>query len=286
LKCPLCPTGINCPDRKKKFIFFEDYKNVFNKIKKYAFVVNLYNWGEPFLNKDILKIIEYTKKNKVGVLLSTNLNYMTDELIDSIVKLKLDKIVISLDGASQETYGKYRKGGNFNKVLENLKKIIKKKKELNSNYPRIIWQYLISKKNEKEINKAKKIAEELGIKINFLYLRTSQLIRRKREKLNEKIVKEWVSEKFEGAPKEASSTINTKGSCVYPSKYLFVNPEGTTSPCCALYDEKTDFGNLLNNNLKEVWNNEKYVSARSRFSKEKISKKVFTVCDVCDSVEN
>ena len=64
LKCPLCPTGTNCPDRKKKFMFFEDYKNVFDKIKKYAFVVNLYNWGEPFLNKDILKIIEYTKKNK------------------------------------------------------------------------------------------------------------------------------------------------------------------------------------------------------------------------------
>jgi len=286
LKCPLCPTGINNPNRKKKFMFFEDYKKVFDKIKKYAFVVNLYNWGEPFMNKDMLKIIKYTKKNKVGVLLSTNLNHVTDEMIDQIIKLKLDKIVISLDGASQETYRTYRKGGDFNKVLENLKKIIKRKKELNSKYPRLIWQYLISKKNEKDIEKAKKIADKLGIKIDFLYMRTSQLIRRKGWKLNKKEVKEWISKDFKGTPEEASSTINTKGPCVYPFKYLFVNPEATTSPCCALYDEKTDFGNILNNNLKEVWNNKKYISARSRFSKNKLKKKEFTICDVCDSTKD
>ena len=286
LKCPLCPTGINCLDRKKKFMFFNDYKIIFDKVKRYAFVVNLYNWGEPFLNKDILKIIRHTKKNRVGVLLSTNLNYLSDEMMDVIVKLKLDKIVLSIDGASQETYGKYRKGGDFNKVLKNLKKIIKKKKELNSNYPRIIWQYLISKKNEKDIEKAKEIAKKLGIKIDFLYMRTSQLIRRKSWKLDKNLVNEWVSENFEGTPQEASSTINTKGACKYPFKYLFVNPEGTTSPCCALYDEKTDFGDLLKNNLKEVWNNKKYVSARSRFSKKKPFKKIFTVCDVCESVRN
>jgi len=286
LKCPLCPTGTNCSKRKRCFMSFEDYKIVFDKIKRYAFVVNLYNWGEPFLNKDILEIIEYTKKNRVGVLLSTNLNHLTDEMINAIVRLKLDKIVISLDGASQKTYGQYRKGGDFNKVLENLKKIINKKKELNSDYPRLVWQYLISKKNEKDIDKAKKIAEELGIKINFLYMRTSQVIRRKGWKLNKKIVDEWISENFEGTPKEASSTINTKGACSYLFKYFFVNPEGTTSPCCALYDKKTDFGDILNHDLKNVWNNDKYVSARSRFSKEKISKKVFTVCDICASVED
>ncbi len=286
LKCPLCPTGTNCPSRKKKFMSFKEYRQIFDKIKKYAFVVNLYNWGEPFLNKDILKIIKYTKKNKVGVLLSTNLNHMTDEMIETIIKLKLDKMVLSIDGASQETYGKYRKNGNFDKVLKNLKKIVKRKKELNSQYPRLVWQYLISKKNEKDVEKAKQIAENLGIKINFLYMRTSQLIRRKNWKLNKKVVNEWVSEKFEGTPVEASSTINTKGSCDYPFKYLFVNPEGTTSPCCALYDKKTDFGNLLKNDLKTVWNNKKYISARSRFSKNKLKNKVFTICDICDSVEN
>ena len=207
-------------------------------------------------------------------------------MIDKIIKLKLDKMVISLDGASQETYGVYRKGGDFNKVLENLKKIIKKKKELNSNYPRIVWQYLISKKNEKDIDKAKKISDELGIRINFLYMRTSQLIRRKGWKLNKKIVEEWVSKDFEGTAEEASSTINLRGVCIYPFKYLFVNPEATTSPCCALYDEKTDFGNLLDNDLKEVWNNKKYVSARSNFSKNKLKGKVFTICDICDSVKS
>lgn len=285
LKCPLCPTGTNCQSREKKFMTFNDYKTVFDKIKKYAFVVNLYNWGEPFLNKDVFKIIRYTKKNKVGALLSTNLNHITDEMIDSIIKLNLDKMVISIDGASQKTYGEYRKNGDFDKVLENLEKIIKRKKELKSNYPRLVWQYLISKKNEEDVEKAKKIAEELGIKINFLYMRTSQLIRKKGSKFDKKIVDEWVSDRFEGTPMEASSTINTIGPCMYPFKHLYVNPEGTTSPCCAVYDSKTDFGNLLENNLSEVWNNKKYISARSRFSKQKPKEKISTVCDICESVK-
>lgn len=284
LKCPLCPTGTNCQDRKKKFMTFADYKIIFDKIKDYAFVVNLYNWGEPFLNKDVFKIIKYTKENSVGVLLSTNLNHMADEMIDKIINLKLDKMVLSIDGASQETYGEYRRGGNFNKVIENLRKIVKRKKELNSNYPRIVWQYLINKKNEQDIKKAKMIAKELGIKINFLYMRTSQLIRKKGWKLNKKLNEEWISENFKGSPKEASSTINTKGPCLYPFKQLYVNPEGTTSPCCALYDEKTDFGNLLKEDLKGLWNNNLYISARARFSKQKPKNKVFTICDVCESV--
>jgi len=285
LRCPLCPTGTNCNKRKKSFMSFENYKIILDKIKDYAFVVNLYNWGEPFLNKDFFKILEYTKKNRVGVLLSSNLNILTDESIDKLVRLKLDKIVLSIDGASQETYGLYRKGGNFEKVIENLKKIIEKKKELSSKQPRLVWQYLISKKNEKDIEKAKKIAEELGIKIDFLYMRTSQLIRRKGEKINEKLVQEWVSDKFKVSSKESLSTINTKGRCIYPFSHLYVNPEGTTSPCCALYDEKTDFGNILTQNLKELWNNEKYKSARSRFSKRKLKKRVPTICDICESVE-
>jgi MoaA/NifB/PqqE/SkfB family radical SAM enzyme len=123
LKCPLCPTGTDCTKRKKQIMTFENYKIIFDKIKNYAFTVNLYNWGEPFLNKDFIKILEYSKKNKTGVLLSTNLNFMKDEIIDSMIKLKLDKIVVSLDGASQETYEKYRRGGDFERVVLNLKKL-------------------------------------------------------------------------------------------------------------------------------------------------------------------
>lgn len=62
LKCPLCPTGTNSKKRNKKIMSFDVYKKIFNKIKKYAFLVKLYNWGEPFLNKDLFKIIDYTKK--------------------------------------------------------------------------------------------------------------------------------------------------------------------------------------------------------------------------------
>ncbi len=282
LKCPLCPTGNSSDKRKRQFMNFETYKKIFDKIKKHSLYVNLYNWGEPFLNKDILKIIEYTKKNKVGVILSTNFNNVNDDTIKSIVKLQVDKIIISIDGSDQHSYTTYRRNGDFNKVLLNLKKLLSIKMVLKSRYPLIVWQYLVSKKNEKFTNEASKLAKELGIKIVFPKFQISQEIVLKKQIIDKKLVDEWITD--ENKKHEKDYTFRIKSPCEYLYYYMIINPEGTTSPCCAIYDSKTDFGDLLNNDLKTVWNNTNYLSARSLFSSKKILNKNKTICEDCATV--
>ena len=116
LKCPFCGTG----ERRPSMLKFDGFKKIIDEIGKTCINLELYNWGEPFLNKDVLEMVSYAS-NKYGtyVRISSNLNVRNDELNRDLVLSGLNTLTISLDGASQETYEKYRVAGSFDKVIEN-----------------------------------------------------------------------------------------------------------------------------------------------------------------------
>lgn len=167
LKCPACYMRKN-PDLVKKgckigSLSFENFKKLIddNILEK----IELSNSGEIFMNKELVKIIEYGYKNGVTMTITNgvNLNYLTDEQAEALVKYKVDTITVSLDGASQKTYEIYRQGGNYKQVLNNVKKIIKYKKKYKSQFPFINWKFIVFGHNEHEIEKAKKEAKKLGV---------------------------------------------------------------------------------------------------------------------------
>jgi radical SAM protein with 4Fe4S-binding SPASM domain len=258
---------------------FSTYRRILDKVKDYAFFVRLYNWGEPFLNKDILKIIKYTKKNNIGVIISSNFNIVTDKIIKYLIKLEVDKIIISLDGVDQKSYESYRRGGNFQLVIENVKKIIKKRNELNSRKPDIIWQYLINKKNEKFVSNAKSMAKSIGVKISFPKFQISQEIVKTGDVINYSLVNEWIPDRLTKNP--ANYLFVTKPPCYFLYRTMVINPDGTVMPCCAVYDPKYNFGNILEDSLEGVWNNSYFLSARSIFSNKNFDNKKTTICDSC-----
>lgn len=167
LKCPACYMRKN-PDLVKKgckigSLSFDNFKKLIddNILEK----IELSNSGEIFMNKDLVKIIEYGYKNGVTMTITNgvNLNYLTDEQAEALVKYQVDTITVSLDGASQKTYEIYRQGGNYQQVLNNVKKIIKYKKKYKSRFPFINWKFIVFGHNEHEIEKAKKEAKKLGV---------------------------------------------------------------------------------------------------------------------------
>ncbi|MCK4695036.1 MAG: radical SAM protein, partial [Candidatus Cloacimonetes bacterium] len=159
LKCPLCPSGNGTLKRKKGYMEFSTFKKVIDEIKDKSFMVVLWNQGESYLNKDFLKMVKYASDNGLFTLASTNANI--DLQTEETVKSGLDSIIISLDGTTQETYNKYRVNGELNKVLENVKNLVKTKKKLKTKSPLIRWQFLVMKHNEHEIPKIKDFAQSL-----------------------------------------------------------------------------------------------------------------------------
>ena len=128
--------------------------------------VYLHNYGEPFLNKDLLKMITYAKDASLYVKLSTNGEFFhSSEYARTLVKSGIDYLFVSVDGKDQETHEKYRIGSDFGKVTEGFKFLTDAKKELNSSTPIIELQFLRTKHNEHQRDQMKQFAAQLGANV-------------------------------------------------------------------------------------------------------------------------
>ena len=161
LRCPLCPTGQQDKSAKKGFISFDLFKKVVDEMGQYLTVIRLYNWGEPMLNKDLLRMTHYAKEREIDIKISTNLSMkMEDGQIEALVKAGLEKIYISCNGASSESYLKYHVGGDFDLVMDNMKRLVQKKREIPGCHTRLVWLFHVFKHNEHEIAAAKELAQK------------------------------------------------------------------------------------------------------------------------------
>lgn len=283
LKCPLCPTGRGDEGRKKAMMGFRDCSRIIDETKDYLYEIDFYNWGEPLMNKDVFKMIRYAHDKGIMTRVSSNLNYFMEGFEKKLVGSGLDILVVSLDGTDKEAYSKYRRGGDFDKVLRNVKRIADEKRRQGSRTPRILWQFLIMKQNEGQLPKAKRMYKDYGfdgMKIEAVRTDISkEIFQSDEEKI--KNSKEWLPEneklsRFDYKKKEKKIK---KKSCMFLWSMPVVNPDGSVSPCCAVYPERHDFGNAFKEGLMNIWNNERYVASRKIVSRKKSC--INTVCSNC-----
>ena len=151
------------------YMKFEDFKRM---LDMYPFVktVEISNNGEPFICPDIVKILEYAYEKGVEITVcnGTNFCYIKEEVLEAIVKYQVKIVTMSIDGGSNEIYSQYRVNGNFDNIIENIKKINYYKKKYNSpDVPLMNWKYILMNHNEGDIEKAIKMAEKLNCKMYF-----------------------------------------------------------------------------------------------------------------------
>ncbi|PIP53699.1 MAG: radical SAM protein [Bacteroidetes bacterium CG23_combo_of_CG06-09_8_20_14_all_32_9] len=162
LYCAECITGTRRLTRPQGAINPDFFRKIIDEIYKKTFYLNLYLQGEPFLHPHLLEMATFAVKKKMFVCISTNGHFLDDEICLSIVKSGIQKIIISVDGASEENYKKYRRGGDFMKVKKGIKTLSTAKKKFNSKYPELVMQMLVNKYNEREIPIVKQLMVEMG----------------------------------------------------------------------------------------------------------------------------
>jgi MoaA/NifB/PqqE/SkfB family radical SAM enzyme len=128
----MCPTGLHIDTRPKGYIEWDLYTSIIDEIGPWAEAVVLHSWGEPLLHKRIIDMIEYAKARDVLVETSTNAMLLTEEIARKILDSGLDRIYLSMDGLTKDTYEKVRVGGNFERVLGNIERFLELKHELGS----------------------------------------------------------------------------------------------------------------------------------------------------------
>ncbi len=163
LHCPFCPTGADRGVRGKSMMDLEHFKGLIDRLGPYVIHVDMMNWGESLLNKSLPEMIAAAKRHGIEVRLDANFNDVSEEMIDRLIQSGLDVLSLSIDGASAETYGRYRAGGDFERVLANVRTLIRRRRTLGRTSPWIVWQFLVFRHNEHERSRAARVARELGV---------------------------------------------------------------------------------------------------------------------------
>jgi radical SAM protein with 4Fe4S-binding SPASM domain len=279
LRCPLCPTGQQDKSAKKGFLSFDIFKKVIDEIGKNLTMIRLYKWGEPMLNKDLLRMIQYAKERGIDIKISTNLSMkMEDDQIEALLRAGLEKIYISSNGASSKSYLKYHVGGDFDLVMDNMKRLVQKKREIPGCHTQLVWLFHVFKHNEHEIDAAKELSQKIGIKIKISPMRPDmgKEVFETTQKALERD-KEWIPSNPEYTV--ASTKRQKRIGCILPWTETMINWDGSVLPCCAVYSEKYAFGNILENSFEQIWNNEIYIAARKEILGIKNDKE--TICHIC-----
>ena len=266
LKCPLCPTGQGLKGRAKGKMPFPNFKKIIDEIGDYLYSLRLENWGEPLLNEEICDMVSYAKSKKINTSFNTNLHFLNEQSAERLILSGLDHIKISLDGARKDSYAKYRIGGDFNKIVNNIKLLVEMRQDLNRTNPFIEIQFIVMKHNEGEIDQIKQLSGELGV--------DGLLLEELRPGMEEELLnpdsyciekyKNWLptNSKYSCFDYKSKKRKNSPRICSYLWTTSVINWDGSVVPCCSVYDEKYNFGNIFYEGFQKIWNGSKYGVAR------------------------
>ena len=260
LRCPECPSGLRSFTRPTGKLDLRLFEKIMNEVSSHLMYLTFYFQGEPYLNPEFLDMVKIASEHKIYTTTSTNAHFLDDQNAKRTVQSGLNRLIISIDGSSQETYESYRKEGDLSKVLEGTKNVIKWRKKLGSKNLKVVWQFLVVKPNEHEIPQIKSLAQEYGVdKVAFKtaqiydYENGSDLIptidkysRYRQEDDGSYIIKNELEDKC----------WKMWNSCV-------ITWDGQVIPCCFDKDASHSFGNVSQKSFKSIWFSNQYQNFRN-----------------------
>jgi MoaA/NifB/PqqE/SkfB family radical SAM enzyme len=251
LRCPFCPTGQRKKAQAPSFMPLEKFDRIMRTLKPYLSSVNFANWAEPLLHKDVYGMIASAKRhNDAYCSLSSNFHAFNERDAEKMVRSGLDYLIVAMDGMDQTSYERYRRGGSLDKVLENIRTLVTVKKAMKSRKPFIEWQYLVFKHNEKDMRRAVKLREELGV--DMLKFKSAWIYGIGQN------YDAWAPEnrKFNRYEKDAGRVAiryNRQWEhCDSPWMTIVIDSRGNVFPCCADIEEGGDFGNIFRDSFEAL----------------------------------
>lgn len=255
LRCPECPSGLRSFTRPTGMLQENLFKKTIDELSDTLLYLIFYFQGEPYLHPKFLDLVKYASKKHIYTATSTNAHYLTDENAKKTVESGLDRMIISIDGTTQEVYEQYRVGGNLDKVIEGTKKIVHWKKELKSKTPHIIFQFLVVKPNEHQLEDVKIMANELGV--DEVAFKTAQIYDYKNGSDLIPTIDKYARYKQVGNGKYQIKN-KLLDHCWKMWHSCVITWDGLVVPCCFDKDAEYQLGNLKKNTFKEVWQDKPY----------------------------
>ena len=274
LSCIECPTGTNNLSRKKGLFSIDAFKQLLKEKAKDLIYLNFYFQGEPFLNKNIIEMIKMASEKRIFTSVSTNAQLIDNKLAEQIVSSGLNRIIISIDGTSQEIYEKYRRGGELNLVIEASKFLINAKKRLANNNLKIVFQFLVFKHNEHQIDEIKKLGTNLGI--DKVEIKTAQIYNYQNSKNIPSIQKYSRYKRTKTGEYQIKSRLPNK--CWRMWHSAVITQDLKLVPCCFDKDAEYVFGDINTLSISQIEESNTYKKFRQKISNGRSS---ISICQNC-----
>lgn len=255
LRCPECPSGLRSFTRETGNLREDFFRKTVDELRRDLLWLIFYFQGEPYINPKFLDMVRYAREKGLYTITSTNGHFLNDENARKTVESGLDRLIISIDGLTQETYEQYRIGGKLENVIQGARNVVKWKKQLKSRTPHIIFQFLVVRHNEHEIEGVYQLAREIGV--DEVKLKTAQVydyengnalipVQEKYARYQQRRDGRWELKREPG-----NSCWKLWHSCV-------ITWDGLVVPCCFDKDALHRLGDLKKASFREIWHNEAY----------------------------
>ena len=205
-------------------------------------------------------MVQYASRKGIYTATSTNAHYLNDENAKDTITSGLDRLIISIDGTSQETYESYRIGGRIDKVIEGTKNILHWRKELKSKTPHVVFQFLVVRPNEHQVPEVYKLANALGV--DRVALKTAQVY----DYQNGSDLIPTV-DKYSRYQRHVNGSYTIKNEllnhCWKMWHSCVITWDGKVVPCCFDKDAHHVMGDLSSQSFDTIWTSEVYTEFRA-----------------------
>jgi radical SAM protein with 4Fe4S-binding SPASM domain len=275
LRCPECPSGLRSFTRETGNLKEDFFRTTIDDLYKDLMYLIFYFQGEPYINPKFLDMVKYASSKGIYTITSTNGHFLNDENAKKTIESGLDRMIISVDGTTQETYENYRKEGKLETVLQGAKNIVKWKKALHSSTPHIIFQFLVVKPNEHQIPDIYRLAKEIGV--DEVKLKTAQVYEYKNG--NDLIP---TIDKYSRYKQQKDGTYAVKNELLNHCWKLWhacvITWDGLVVPCCFDKDAIHQLGDLKKGKFREIWRGAQYHRFRTSLLKGRDQIDICTNC--------
>jgi radical SAM protein with 4Fe4S-binding SPASM domain len=264
LKCPLCPTGSYSLERSKGFMSLGTFQRILDDLGDVLIAVYLFCFGEPFMNKDLPKMIEECTARNILTLTSTNGHYLQtlDEAL-RVVDAGLTTLIIAIDGSTQDIYQRYRQGGDIEKVKRCTSLIEEAKARRKSKFPYTAIRCVVNNENQENLPDLERLARDLGVN---MFTTKSLGCLTGSDKFKDYETSEKSMRRLEYSGSSGSSRRLTQ--CPFPFRQPIVFWDGTVVGCEYDHDLDMALGNIGERNFIDIWNSPNALKLRHSIRKE------------------
>lgn len=261
LRCPECPSGLRAFSRPTGNLRSDFFRQTIDSLHLDLLYLIFYFQGEPYINPEFLDMVRYAHQKRIYTITSTNGHFLNDDNARRTVESGLDRLIISVDGATQDVYEQYRKAGKLEVVLEGARNVVKWKRRLGKSHPHIIFQFLVVRPNEHQIPDIYRLAREIGV--DEVKLKTAQIY-------------DYASgnpliptiDKYSRYRRHADGSYRIKNALLNHCWKLWhacvITWDGAVVPCCFDKDAVHQLGDLKTRSFDEIWNGPAYDGFRRK----------------------